>query len=330
MYTHCTILIVNWNSSELLSRCLDALSRQTYRDFKVFVADNASEQPIFNGIFSILPDLVFVQNSSNYGFAEANNRLLELAKDSEWVILLNPDAFPEKDWLEQLINAANEYPEFSCFGSRLLMYENPSFYDGDGDKYHISGMAWREGHKQKVSSDSAFPREIFSACAAAAMYRTGIIEKVGGFDKDFFCYFEDVDIGFRLRLAGYRFLLVPPAVVYHHGSATSGGQNSEFAVYYGHRNLIWTYIKNMPGILFWLFLPLHVFLNIFTLILFSVRGQKEIILKSKKDAIKEIKAVWRKRQKIQSNRKTSILDILHVLDKHPIPKVGRFLSSLRS
>jgi len=125
MYTHCTILIVNWNSSELLFRCLDALSRQTYRNFKVFVADNASEQPIFDGIFSILPDLVFVQNSLNYGFAEANNRLLKLAKDSEWVILLNPDAFPEKDWLEQLINVANKYPEFSCFGSRLLMYENP-------------------------------------------------------------------------------------------------------------------------------------------------------------------------------------------------------------
>jgi len=73
-----------------------------------------------------------------------------------------------------------------------------------------------------------------------------------------------------------------------------------------------------------------VFLNIFVLILFSVRGQKEMIFKSKKDAIKEIKAVWRKRQKIQSNRKATILDILYVLDKHPIPKVGRFLSSLRS
>jgi GT2 family glycosyltransferase len=94
------------------------------------------------------------------------------------------------------------------------------------------------------------------------MYRTGIIEEVGGFGKDFFCYFEDVDIGFRLRLAGYRFLLIPSAVVYHHGWATSGGQYVDFAVYYGHRNLIWTYIKNMPGILFWLFLPLHVFLNI--------------------------------------------------------------------
>jgi GT2 family glycosyltransferase len=293
----------------------------------VFVADNASGEPPPKGIFSTLPEVDFIQNDHNYGFAGANNRLFELVTESEWVILLNPDAFPEPDWLEQLVNAADEHPDYSFFSSRQIVADNPEILDGDGDVYHISGLAWRDGHGKPVTEHST-PWEVFSPCAAAAMYRKDAFLEAGGFDEDYFCYFEDVDLGLRLRLGGHKAMHVPDAVVHHMGSATTGGQRSDFSLYHGHRNLVWTFIKNMPGVLFWTLLPIHVTLNIITVALFAVRGQTMVILRSKWDAIKGIPRMWRKRREIQSHRRATVMDIWRVLDKRLIPIRGG-KSSLR-
>jgi GT2 family glycosyltransferase len=123
-------------------------------------------------------------------------------------------------------------------GSKLVKAADLAVLDGVGDAYHISGLVWRMGHGEPVASFSEQVREVFSPCAAAALYRRSVLLEVGGFDEDFFCYVEDVDLGFRLRLAGHKALSVPDAVVYHVGSATTGGQHSDFAVYHGHRNLV--------------------------------------------------------------------------------------------
>jgi len=315
----CAVIIINWNSWELLSRCLESLKKQTYRDFRVFIADNASEQPPPDCIFKILPGAVLFQNDSNYGFAKANNLLIKLAEKSEWIVLLNPDAFPQEDWLECLVKVATDYSQYSFFSSRLLIAGDPGKLDGDGDAYHVSGCyAWKRGHG-KPAVEKSLPEEVFSACAAAAMYRTDAIIGVGGFDESYFCYFEDVDLGFRLRLAGHRCLLVPSAVVHHVGSATSGGPRSDFSVYHRHRNLVWTYIKDMPGALFWLFLPFHVLLNILFIFWSVIRGKGLVVLRAQRDAIKCIPAVWRTRRAIQSDRVASISEILRVLDKRVLP-----------
>jgi GT2 family glycosyltransferase len=154
---------------------------------------------------------------------------------------------------------------------------------------------------------------------------------VGGFDEDFFCYFEDVDLGFRLRLAGHRCLLVPGAVAYHVGYATTERRHSDFAVYHGHRNLVWTYVKNMPGVLFWLLLPLHIALNLVTIIWFSLKGQGGVILKAKWDALCGISIfhIWKKRHNIQRSRIASIGEIWKVLDKSFLPRLSQIWLSLK-
>lgn len=317
-----TLIIVNWNSWDILSPCLERLKSQTFQNFNVLVIDNASEQPAPNGLFSRYSNVTLIQNESNLGFAAASNQAIGLLGDSEWIALLNPDAFPEPDWLQQLINATEENPDYSMFASRQLMDSDQCRLDGDGDVYHVSGLVWREGYGKPKDEAPRELREIFSPCAAAALYRRDALISVGGFDEDFFCYVEDVDIGFRLRLMGHRCLLVPSAVVRHIGAATSGGRQSDFAIYHGHRNLVWAYVKNMPGWLFWACLPLHLAMNLVTAFTFFWRGKGRVIFRAKRDALLGLPKMWRKRQEIQRRRVASIAEIWRVLDKRLVPLRG--------
>jgi GT2 family glycosyltransferase len=307
-----SVVIINFNSGDLLAKCLRHLEAQTVVPERVIVVDNASsdgstEKLVVGGRLSIM------KMTKNIGFAAANNQALRLCA-TKWVALLNADAFPEPDWIEELLEASRKYPGYAMFGSRQVAAENPDRLDGDGDCYHISGVVWREGHgRQFTKTNRAW--EVFTPCAAAALYRTDFLREIGGFDEDFFCYLEDVDLGFRMRLKGHRCLQVPSAVVHHLGAATTGGQRGDFATYYGHRNLVWTFFKNLPAPLFWLFLPLHIGANFFSLILGVFRGQGRIIFKAKRDALYGLRRIWRKRCFIQKSRTVSAFDIFKILDK---------------
>lgn len=311
-----TVVIVNWNGQDFLDKCLSALMQQTVLPHEILVLDNASSDNSTD-IVRRYPLVRLILAEENTGFARGNNLAIASASsESNWIALLNPDAFPEPSWLSALLAAAASYPEFDVFGSKLLNAAQLSMLDGTGDSYHISGQVWRTGHGMEVSPAFDVIREIFSPCAAAALYRRCAMHAVGGFDEDYFCYVEDVDLGFRMRLAGYRCLYVPQSVVHHVGSGTTGGAGSDFATYYGHRNLVWTFVKNMPGSLFWLLLPLHVLLNLVTIIFFSFRGRGGLILKAKRDAVAGIPAMLHKRKTIQLNRVASITNIWGVLDKN--------------
>jgi GT2 family glycosyltransferase len=258
---------------------------------------------------------VLAQNK-NLGFARGNNQAIEAASpDTEWIAFLNPDAFTEPRWLETLLLTARDYPAFDMFSCKLVNATDPALLDGAGDAYHISGRVRRIGHGERMRSFAGQMQEVFSPCAAAALYRQSALLKAGGFDNDYFCYVEDVDLGFRLRLLGYRCMYVPESIAHHIGSAITGDR-SDFSVYHGHRNLVWTYVKNMPGILFWILLPIHLAFNFIAVLYFTIRGQGRIILRAKWDAIQGISKMWYKRRQIQNSRRASVMDIWRMLDKH--------------
>jgi GT2 family glycosyltransferase len=308
-----TVLIVNWNSGELLHQCVAQLAKQSLQPAQILVIDNASTDNSIEAACTF-PQVTVKRLRMNIGFAAANNLALEIC-NTDFVALLNPDAFPEPDWLERLWAKAETFSDFAAFGSRQMAYGLDGVMDGAGDIYHCSGLVWRHGYGRVQSALNGISDEIFSPCACAALYRREALQTIGGFDEDYFCYVEDVDLGFRLRLAGHKAMYVPDAVVYHVGSATTGGRHSDFSLYHGHRNLVWTYIKNMPGILFWLFLPFHILLNIITVVYFSLRGQGKIIIRAKFDALRSLPKMWKKRKDIQQNRKASIREIWRALDK---------------
>lgn len=229
-----TVVIVNWNGEPFLERCLSALAEQTLKPHDIILVDNASTDRSA-AIIQQFPNMRLIALDRNTGFAYANNLAIRLASEaSVWIALINTDAFAEPRWLEELLLSAQRNPAFAVFGSRLLKASDPSTLDGVGDVYHMSGLVWRMGHGMPTTAEHE--REVFSPCAAAALYRRSALRELDGFDEDYFCYLEDVDLGFRLRLAGYHCLSVPQSVAHHVGSGTTGGQHSDFAIYHGHQS----------------------------------------------------------------------------------------------
>ncbi len=310
-----TAVIVNWNGERFLERCLSALMEQTVAPHEIILLDNASSDRSLE-IARRFPSVRLINLDQNTGFARGNNLAIEAAsEESQWIALINPDAFAAPNWLEALLAAAESNPAFDAFGSKLVNADNPNMLDGAGDAYHASGLVWRMGHGSPVPIAAENEREVFSSCAAAALYRRSALRKVENFDEDYFCYVEDVDLGFRLRLVGHRCLYVPQSVAHHVGSGTTGGRHSDFAIYHGHRNLVWAYVKNMPGWLFWACMPLHIAMNLVTVVVFVMRGKGRVILRAKRDALLGLPQIWRKRRVIQKSRLASVGQIWRVLDK---------------
>lgn len=309
-----SLIIVCWNSGRYLQSCLNSISVQQFRDFEIILIDNGSQDGSTIGLEEKYPDLeVRVERlKQNLGFAAGNNLGAHLAR-GKWLVLLNADAFPEPNWLEELLNASRKYTQITSFSSRQLQMNDPKILDGAGDAYHVSGMAWRIGLGYPAERYGLETSEIFSPCAAAAMYLRQAFLDVGGFDEDFFSYFEDVDLGFRLQLKGYRCLYIPSAVVYHVGSATFG-ERSDFAFYHTHRNLIWTFIKNMPSSMLWYYFPAHLALNIVYVIYYSLHGRGRILLKAKWDAMRKLPKIIAKRQKILRSARAKPVDLQSVIE----------------
>lgn len=309
-----SVIISTWNNDQVLIKCLESLTEQTYKNFEVVIVDNGSFQSSLDTIVSMMVRYFNVKVkklSHNHGYALANNIGARLAQ-GHWVALLNADAFPEQNWLENLLRAAQQNPRYSIFTSRQMQYNKPDLLDGAGDSYHITGLAWRRFYNRSVQEYGMQSDEVFSACPAAALYSREDFLQLGGFDEDYFSYFEDVDLGFRLRLAGKRCLYVPAAVVHHVGSASTG-KRSDFSVYHGYRNMIWTFFKNMPSPLIWFLLPLHILTLLFFVVYLSTRGQGRVILRAIRDALLGMPSVMKKRRHVQRNRKVGSSDLLKVM-----------------
>jgi GT2 family glycosyltransferase len=313
-----SVIVVNFNAARTLPLCLHALRAQSFGVLRVIVVDNASTDGSLETVRALFPEFEYLCMGHNAGFAAANNRAIELCT-SEFVVLLNPDAYPDPDWLHELVKAARALPDAASFGSRQIVADDSRLLDGVGDVLHFSGLVWRDGHGRPPLAADDIEREIFSPCAAAALYRREAFVCAGGFDESFFCYVEDVDLGFRLRLLGWRSSYVPTAVVRHVGSATSGGAHSAFSVYHGHRNIVWTFVKNVPSPLLWLLLPAHLAMNVASIIWFSLQGNAGSILRAKRDSVLGLASVLGKRAEVQRTRSASCWQTLKAMSWALIP-----------
>lgn len=319
-----SVIIVSWNSAAYIGRCLEALAEQTYRDLEVIVADNCSTDHTLAVVEATrTPWALRIERfQSNIGYAAATNAAARLA-EGYWLALLNPDAFPEPDWLEQLIQAAAQFPN-SFFACRQIQADRPRLLDGEGDLYHVSGLAQRRGYNLPAFPPGQ-PREVFSACGAAALLPRQEFLAAGGFDEDYFAYQEDVDLGFRLRLRGLRCICVPSALVRHVGMGSTGAR-SDFSTYHGHRNLEWTYFKDMPAPWVWIFLPLHLIMNFSLILYFMLTGRGRVIWHAKLDAWKGLRSALRKRGAVQAQRNVPVSQVIGAMDSNPLAPLAGWIA----
>ncbi len=294
------LVVVNYNGGELVLAAIDSALAQSLRPHRVIVVDNASVDGSADAVTARFPGVELVRLEENVGFAAANNVAIEMLDDSEFVALLNPDAVADPHWLEALVTAARADEAtpsvYASFASRIERMDAPGVLDSAGDVYHVYGTAW-PGRRGGGADGASAPVEVFGATGAAALYRNDWLRRVGLFDERFFCYFEDVDLNLRLQVAGGRCLYVPGGHVRHVGGASSGGL-SPFTIYHSQRNMVWAYVKSMPPHLFWRYLPMHVLLNLFSILTYAAKGHTRTLLRAKRDALIGLPAMLRARRQV--------------------------------
>lgn len=250
-----SVIIVNYNGGTFIRGMLASLRRQTRQDFEVIFVDNASSDGSADNLDTEgLGDFQLLKQSENLGFAGGNNLAAKAAR-GHWLVLLNPDAVAAPDWLERIADGIEHHRDARVFACAQYDLDHADRLDGAGDAYLVFGVPWRGGFGWSVEQLPA-TGTCFSPCGASAVYERELFLAHGGFDERFFCYCEDVDLGFRMQLAGEPCVFLSDAVIHHAGSGTSG-RHSYFTLFHGNRNRTWTYIKNMPLPMLLLTLPGH-------------------------------------------------------------------------
>jgi GT2 family glycosyltransferase len=237
-----SIVIPNWNGWHFLPTCLDSLARQTVAPLEVIVVDNASADGSQANLQAQYPWVKLVALSENRGFTGACNAGIEAAS-GDLIALLNNDTEVDCGWVAAVTDAFARHWDAGSVASKMLLFDKRDHIHTTGDFFTTAGRPGNRGVWQRDEGQYDREEYVFSACGGSAVYRRTMLEQIGLLDNDFFFSGEDVDLGWRAQLAGWRCLYTPQAIVYHHLSATGGGKT---ASYYDGRNLIFILAKDVP------------------------------------------------------------------------------------
>ncbi len=238
-----SIVIINWNGAQHLPVCLNALRAQTYRNFEVIVADNASHDESLALLARDYPEVKVVALPENRGFTGGNNAGIRAAR-GEFIILLNNDTEVEECWLEEVSAAFGRHPEAGLVASKMKLFDRRDTFHTAGDYYRLDGIPGNRGVWEIDRGQYDREEYVFSACGGAAAYRKVMLEQIGLLDEDFFYSCEDIDLAWRAQLTGWKCVYAPKAVVYHKLSATGGGKTASF---YDGRNFLYVIAKDYPA-----------------------------------------------------------------------------------
>jgi N-acetylglucosaminyl-diphospho-decaprenol L-rhamnosyltransferase len=311
-----SVIVLNYNGRRWLTDCFASLlAQQNAPSFEVILVDNASSDGSAELVATPFPSVRVVRNARNVGFAAGNNIGAREARGA-WLAFLNNDTVAAREWLAKLWQAATDPAHdetIALVTSRIESLARPGVLDSAGDGYLRAGGAFKRGHGAPASE---FPQseEVFGACGAAFMIRRDVFDALGGFDERFFMVYEDVDLSYRARLAGYRCWYEADAVVRHAGSGTLGVVSRK-AVFYGQRNLELTWLKNTPLVLLLLTLPSHVLYSTVGMLHYGLRGRGLAAIAGKAAAVLAIPGVLWRRRAVQRSRRVDLRSLRRVMDR---------------
>ena len=243
------MVIVNWNQRNFLRACLGSLARQTGVEFETIVVDNGSHDGSA-GLAETEFGARVIRNAANRGFCAANNQGIAAAR-GEFVALLNNDAEAEPGWLAALYRACTRSPEVGMAASKVLVWEDPRRIDKVGHLIYPDGQNRGRGSGSLDTGQYDREEEVLWPDGCAAMYRKAMLDRIGGFDEDFFAYGDDAELGLRARIAGWKCIYTPEAVVRHHRGSTLG-KDSAWRLELIERNRLLLALKLFPWSLLWL------------------------------------------------------------------------------
>ncbi len=253
---HATVAIVipNWNGLEGLADCLHSLLKQSYAA-DVLLVDNGSTDLSVAMVEKQFPEVTIIQLNKNYGFAGGVNAGIKKSLEAKYAYtaLFNNDAVADPDWLARLV-AALEADQDCGMATCSFISMDKSHYDSTGDQYTIWGLPYPRGRGRPVDHSFDSQTDVFGVSGGASLYRNALFRRIGLFDEDFFAYYEDVDISWRARLAGFTATFVPEAIAYHQIGGTSSKMKG-FTTYQSFKNMPLVVYKNIPKGLLWRVVP---------------------------------------------------------------------------
>lgn len=273
-----TIVIPHWNGEGILRRCLLSLRRTRYSDYRVLVVNNGSTDGSISMVRREHPEVHMVESPVNLGFAAGCNLGIR-ASDSPYIVLLNNDTEVTAGWLNPLVNLADSDPVVGAVQAKMRSFQNRDRFDycgAAGGEMDIFGYPFAMGRIfETIETDTGQydrVKAVFWASGAATLLRRAALVKTGLLDDYFFAHMEEIDLDWRLQLAGYCVMTAPEAVVYHQTGATLGEERLQKMVL-NHRNSILMVLKNYsPETLLWL-MPMRLLLEMITMAASVARGQ---------------------------------------------------------
>lgn len=248
------VVILNWNGAALLREFLPSvISGTDPATATVIVADNGSTDDSLKVLSTEFPEVRTLAFDRNYGFAEGYNRAISALQDEfEYAVLLNSDVAVRPGWVKPLADFMYAHAEAGACQPKILSYKNPDTFEyagASGGFIDCNGYPYCRGRLfascEKDTGQYDTPMEIFWATGAALMVRTRLYTTVGGLDAKFFAHMEEIDLCWRIHLAGKQIWVVPESVVYHLGGGSLPAENPK-KTYLNFRNNLLLLHKNLP------------------------------------------------------------------------------------
>lgn len=248
-----SIVILNFNGRKHLETFLPSVLEHA-GGHEIVIADNASTDESVDFLKSNYPEIRLIINKSNGGFAQGYNEALKQV-ESEFYLLLNSDIEVTANWTEPLLEAMKDNRVAGC-QPKVLSYSRKTHFEHAGaaggylDKNYFPFCRGRIfEHVEEDLGQYNEPKEVFWATGAALMIRSKCYHEAGGLDEDFFAHMEEIDLCWRLKQKGYKFMAIPESKIHHVGGGTLD-YASPFKTYLNFRNSLFMLIKNHPGLLF--------------------------------------------------------------------------------
>jgi GT2 family glycosyltransferase len=325
-----SVAVVNWNRRGYLRACLTSLAAQRGADFEVIVVDNGSSDGSVEMARSEFGVRV-IANAANLGFCAANNQAFAAAR-GQFVALLNNDAEAAPDFLANLRSAFDAAPDIGMAAAKVLVWEDPRRIDKVGHLIYPDGQNRGRGTGEIDAGQYDRVEECLWPDGCAAMYRKVMLDEIGGFDEDFFMFADDAELGLRGRIAGWRCLYMPAAVVRHHRGASLGA-GSPRRIFLIERNRVFLAAKLFPWSLL-LLNPYYFALRLASGLAAAAGGKGEMarfpslanklrlawaILRADLAALRLLPRMLRKRRKVRSLAKLTPRQIRRLILQNRIP-----------